>query len=60
VPLEFWQLLALYMASNTLGSLPWAVSFGEREIGVMRKQAEQVLQWYDGMQNVVPTWYNQR
>lgn len=59
VPLEFWKLLALYMASNTLGSLPWAVSFGEREIGVMRKQAAQVLQWYDGMQNVVPGWYRE-
>ena len=57
VPMEFWKLLALYICSNTLGSLPWAIHFGEGEIRVMRNQATQVLQWYDGMKNVVPTWY---
>ena len=57
VPMEFWKLLALYICSNTLSSLPWAIPFGEEEIQVMRKQAAQVLQWYDGMKNVVPTWY---
>ena len=57
IPMEFWKLLALYISSNTLSSLPWAISFGEGEIQVMRKQAAQVLEWYDGMKNVVPTWY---
>ena len=60
VPMEFWKLLALYICSNTISSLPWAVSFGEREIRVMQNQASQVLQWYDGMQNVVPSWYGVR
>ena len=57
VPLAFWKLLALYICSNTLSSLPWAIPFGEDEIQVMRKQAAQVLQWYDGMQQTVPRWY---
>ena len=57
VPVEFWKLLALYISSNTLSSLPWAISFGEGEIQVMRNQAAQVLEWYDGMKNVIPTWY---
>ena len=57
VPVDFWKLLALYICSNTLSSLPWAIPFGEGEIHVMRKQAAQVLEWYDGMKNVVPTWY---
>lgn len=57
VPMEFWKLLALYICSNTLSSLPWAVPFGEREIAVMRKQAAEVLEWYDDLKNVVPTWY---
>ena len=57
VPMEFWKLLALYICSNTLSSLPWAITFGEGEIQVMRKQAAQVLEWYGGMKNVVPTWY---
>lgn len=57
IPMEFWKLLALYICSNTLSSLPWAIPFGEGEIQVMRNQAAQVLEWYDGMKNVVPTWY---
>jgi aminoglycoside phosphotransferase (APT) family kinase protein len=57
VPLNFWQLLAVYVCSNTLSSLPWAIPFGEKEIQVMKNQAAQVLAWYDGMTNVVPTWY---
>ena len=58
VPMDFWKLLALYICSNTLGWLPWAIPFGEGEVQVMRQQAAQVLQWYDGMNNVVPGWYN--
>lgn len=57
VPIDFWRLLALYICSNTLSSLPWAIPFGEVEIQVMRKQAAQVLEWYDGMSCVVPSWY---
>ena len=57
VPLEFWKLLALYICSNTLGSLPWAIPFGEKEISVMQRQAADVLRWYDGMKQVIPGWY---
>ena len=57
IPMDFWRLLALYIGSNTLSSLPWAIPFGEKEIQVMRNQAAQVLEWYDGMANVVPSWY---
>ena len=58
ISIEFWRLLALYIASNTLSSLPWAIPFGEKEIGVMQKQAAQVLRWYADMTNPVPTWYH--
>lgn len=60
VPMDFWKLLALYVCANTLSSLPWAIPFGEAEIQVMRKQAQQVLEWYDGMQNVIPSWYQSK
>ena len=60
IPMDFWRLLALYICSNTLSSLPWAIPFGEEEIKVMRKQAAQVLEWYDGMKSVIPTWYHRR
>ena len=56
-PHLFWQLLALYIASNTLGALPWAIPFGQKEIDVMKNQAQQVLRWYDGMKNPLPSWY---
>ncbi len=59
VPFVFWKLLALYIASNTLSSLSWAVPFGKEKILTMRSQAQSVLGWYDEMKNVVPSWYAQ-
>ena len=58
VPGEFWELLALYISSNTLSSLPWAIPFGEAEITTMQTQADQVLRWYDDMQTTIPSWYH--
>lgn len=57
VPDEFWSLLALYIASNTLSSLPWAIPFGQVEIGTMMNQEREVLDWYDDMRNPLPSWY---
>lgn len=58
VPAEFWSLLALYIASNTLSSLPWAVAFGGAEPQTMLKQGADVLSWYAGMTRTVPSWYS--
>ncbi len=57
VPNEFWKLLALYISSNMLSSIPWAIPYGEDEVNTMQKQAKEVLRWYDDMKNIVPTWY---
>ena len=57
VPELFWRLLCLYIASNTLSSIYWAVPFGEREIETMTRQAADVLRWFDDMTNPVPVWY---
>lgn len=57
VPMEFWKLLALYIASNTLSSIYWAIPFGQEEVNTMLNQARDILDWYDNMQNPVPTWY---
>jgi serine/threonine-protein kinase len=56
-PMEFFKLLALYIASNTLSSIYWAIPFGKSEIDTMMKQSQDVLRWYDNMQNPVPSWY---
>lgn len=58
VPTAFWRLLALYISSNTLSSLPWAIPFGQDEVMTMQNQAKEVLAWYDSMRNPVPTWYS--
>lgn len=57
VPINFWKLLSLYIASNTLSSLCWAIPFGQREIDTMLNQAKEVLEWYDDMRNPIPKWY---
>ncbi len=57
VPLEFWKLLALYISSNILSSVYWAISFVQDEVDTMLNQAKEVLSWYDNMRNPIPTWY---
>ncbi len=57
VPMEFWNLLALYISSNTLSSLPWAIPFGEEQVRLFLAQGKEILSWYDGMQNSIPNWY---
>ena len=59
VPGEFWDLLALYICSNTLSFLPWAIPFGEAEIATMRDQAGTVLAWYDHFRTTIPSWYRE-
>lgn len=57
VPDEFWKLLKLYICSNLLSSLPWAIPFGQAEVDVMLRQAADIMKWYDDMKNNVPSWY---
>ena len=57
VPMVFWKLLALYISSNTLSSIYWAIPFGEKEVNTMLKQSEEVLTWYSDMMTVIPIWY---
>lgn len=56
-PMEFFSLLAFYISSNMLSSIPWAVAYGEQDLNIMKNQAKDVLKWFDGMDNPVPTWY---
>lgn len=56
-PIEFFELLAFYISSNTLSSIYWAIPFGEKEITTMKNQARDVLSWFDNMNNPIPTWY---
>ncbi|WP_422657728.1 aminoglycoside phosphotransferase family protein [Paenibacillus sp. EC2-1] len=57
VPDAFFRLMALYLASNQLSSVSWAIPFGEAEVNFMLKRAANVMEWFDGFQKYVPTWY---
>lgn len=57
VPENFWRLLLLYISSNTLSSLPWAVPYGEEQVKVMTDQWADIRGWYDEFRKTVPSWY---
>lgn len=59
VPEEFFKLLAVYIASNILSSLPWAISFGQKEIETMKKLAEHNLDAFDNFSRTTPKWYSE-
>lgn len=59
-PMAFFRLLALYIASNTLSSVCWAIPYGQQQIDILTAQAQDVLRWYDNMQQIVPRWYHER
>lgn len=58
-PKEFFVSLLFYIASNTISSIPWAIPYGEREIGTMIHQAKEILSWFDQLQTCIPSWYKQ-
>ncbi len=58
VPDDFFPLVTAYILSNQLSSLPWAIPFGQQEIDVMLRQANEVLGWYEDLSiSAVPSWY---
>ncbi len=57
VPDKFFKLMALYIAVNTISSIPWAVPFGEAEVKYMLSNAKEVFECYDGFKTHIPVWY---
>jgi aminoglycoside phosphotransferase (APT) family kinase protein len=57
IPEAFFPLLALYIASNALSSVPWAIPFGEAEVTVMQQQLLDIQTWYAHMTQIIPSWY---
>jgi len=58
-PLEFFKLLAFYIASTMLSSIYWAIPFGKTELDFMIKLNDDIMNWYDNMNNPIPTWYRE-
>lgn len=57
IPEDFFRLLKYYFAVNALGSVPWAIKFGQKEIDVMIEQAQTILSWYPDPSQITPNWF---
>ena len=55
----FFSLMAYYIASNTLSSIPWAKDYGQDEVDFMLDKALDTLAWFDNMTNLEPSWYRE-
>lgn len=53
----FFELMALYLAVNQLGAIPWALDYGEEEVQTILQQTQVVMEWFDGFSRIVPKWY---
>jgi len=60
VPDEFFRLLLVYMVTNAIGSIYWAIPFGEEEVNYMIKNAEELYDVYDGFKSFKPNWYKEK
>jgi serine/threonine-protein kinase len=56
-PKEFFDYLLFYISANTISSIPWAIPYGKDEVENMKKQAEDVLKWYDYTKTNIPSWF---
>lgn len=58
IPNEFWELLVLYLYSKALYALPWSLAYGEEETNIIINQSFEIFEWYGGMKEIIPSWYN--
>ena len=57
IPDDFWILMAYYMACDVVGSIPWAVNYGNEQLITMLERAKLVLDWFDDFERVIPKFY---
>ncbi|MCL2137166.1 MAG: phosphotransferase [Coriobacteriia bacterium] len=55
-PDRFWRLLAFYTALNQLEIISWTHPLG-KEADFVERQHKETLDWYNNMQNLIPSWY---
>lgn len=56
-PLEFWNILAMYVAYSSLYSIVWAEKFGENDINGMKKRCIAAFNDYNKFKTLIPKWY---
>lgn len=57
IPADFWKLMKLYMAMDILSSIPWAISYGNEQLEIMKNRADKVLEWYNNYKSDIPNFY---
>lgn len=56
-PEPFWVLLAYYLSASALTSVVWAKYFAPERLDSILQLNTNILNWFDGMKNPIPTWY---
>lgn len=55
--MEFWRLLAFYLSAGALMLVAWAFYSQQSELEYSIQNANDILRWFDNMNNPIPTWY---
>jgi len=56
-PEEFWPILKFYLSIGALLLVTWAAYISPRHLDESKQAASDVIQWYDSMRTIVPSWY---
>lgn len=57
--IDFFELMALYIAVNQIGAIPWAIDYGPEEVQTLLQQTKVVMGWFNGFSSTIPNWYRQ-
>lgn len=57
VPEDFWRLLAYYLSVSAITSIVWAQYFAPQRLQAIITMNTNILQWFDSMKQLIPTWY---
>lgn len=58
IPTDFFKLMALYIGVNLIGSIPWAIPYGDVELQTILKLTNEVMESYDNFDRTIPHWYS--
>lgn len=59
-PEDFWKLLAYYHSASAITSIVWAKYFAPDEMDSIIQLNKDIVLSYDGMNNLIPAWYQSR
>ena len=58
IPDDFWILNTFYMFAETINVFAVACSLGEEELDYSYRMIDYMLEWFDNLNNVVPSWFD--